>query len=166
MLEFFTSNLIALPDYVVTIIISMVPFIESRAAVPWAILYYNMPPLLVILYSIIGGFIPAVILVNILEPVVKWLMRDSKHARRFFKWLFHRTHHKLVGKYEKYGLLALMIFVAIPLPGSGVWTGALAAFIFEIPKKKALLFIMLGAVIASVILAIISVGLNNILNFR
>ncbi|HLD28123.1 MAG TPA: small multi-drug export protein, partial [Patescibacteria group bacterium] len=109
--------------------------------------------------------IPTLILINILGPVSGFLIKRSKLAERFFHWLFEHTRHKFVGKYEKYGLLALALFVAIPIPGSGSWSGSVASFIFGISKRKAFLFVALGVLIAGSIIALVTTGIIEFLNF-
>lgn len=79
-------------------------------------------------------------------------------TEKFFDWLFARTRHKFTGQYEKWGELALVIFVAIPLPMTGVWTGSVAAFLFGIPKKRALILVSLGAFIAGIIVTVMTLG--------
>ena len=85
-------------------------------------------------------------------------MKHFKFFDRFFAWLFKRTRSRFVTKYEKYGLLALVLFVAAPIPGSGVWAGSLAAYLFNIDKKKSFIFIVIGAIIASSLVALVMVG--------
>ena len=82
---------------------------------------------------------------------------------KFLNWLFERTRKKTKDKIEKYGDLALIIFVAIPLPNTGAWTGTLAAWLFGIPMKRALLNIFYGVLIAGVIVTMITSGLINFL---
>jgi uncharacterized membrane protein len=85
-------------------------------------------------------------------------MQRFKLANIFFSWLFSRTRHKFFGKYEVWGDLALVIFVAIPLPMTGAWTGAVAAFLFGIDKKKSLFLVTLGAMMAGVIVTLATLG--------
>ena len=85
-------------------------------------------------------------------------MSKSKFFNRFFTYLFERTRKKHNGKFEKWGALALITFVAIPLPVTGGWSGALAAFVFGIPFKKALPLIFLGVIIAGAIVTGLSLG--------
>jgi len=83
---------------------------------------------------------------------------DLPWRRDFFDWLFDRTRRKLTGRVEKYGYWALTLFVAVPLPVTGAWTGALAAFVFGLPKKKALLAIFVGVCISATIVTLVTVG--------
>lgn len=153
-----------LPPEMATMIIGALPIAESRVAVPVAIIYFKMHPMLAVMYAAAGDLIPTLFILNLLGPVSGFLIRHSRVAEKFFHWLFEHTRHKFVGKYEKYGLLALLLFVAIPIPGSGSWSGSLASFVFGIPKKKAFVFIAIGVVIAGSIVSLITTGVLGFLN--
>lgn len=129
---------------------SMLPVIELRGALPLAInvLDISWPKAFLIAY--IGNLIPAPIILYLLGPVVKLLSR-IRVFDRFFTWLFDRTRRKSTKVIEKYEEIGLMAFVAIPLPGTGAWTGALIAFLFGLDFKKSLLIIAIGVLIAGVI---------------
>jgi len=152
-----------LPGPFATMLIGTLPLAESRVAVPVAITYYHIHPVLAVIYAAAGDLIPTLILINILGPVSGFLIRRSKLAERFFDWLFAHTKHKFVGKYEKYGLMALVLFVAIPIPGSGSWAGAVASYIFGIPKKRAFAMVTIGVLIAGTIVATITTGILGII---
>ncbi|MEJ2494639.1 MAG: small multi-drug export protein, partial [Ignavibacteriaceae bacterium] len=94
--------------------------------------------------------------------ISQWLMVKSKLMNKFLTWLFERTRKKTKDKIEKYGDLALIIFVAIPLPNTGAWTGALAAWLFGIPFKKAVPNIFYGVLIAGAVVTLITTGLKNL----
>lgn len=153
----------SLPPELAVIIIGTIPLAEARVAVPVAITYFHMHPLLAIIYATIGDLIPTFFIINLLGPVSGFLIARSKFFAKFFQWLFEHTRHKFVGKYEKYGLLALIVFVAIPIPGSGSWAGSVASFVFGIPKKKAYLCIAIGILIAASIIALITTGISSYL---
>ena len=123
-----------------------------------AIGIYHLPPVAAYFLSIIGNAIPVIFVLWLIEPVSGFLMKRIKFCRRFFTWLFERTRANHNHKFEKWGSLALITFVAIPLPMTGGWTGALAAFVFGIPFKKALPLIFLGIMIAGVIVTLMSLG--------
>jgi uncharacterized membrane protein len=131
-------------------ITSMLPIIELRGALPMAINLFKIPWLQAFIISYVGNLVPVPLILWLLKPVVKLLSR-IKLFDRFFTWLFERTRrkgNKVIERYEEIGLLA---FVAIPLPGTGAWTGALIAFLFGLEFKKSLLVISLGVLIAGVI---------------
>ena len=133
-----------------TLLLSMLPIIELRGAIPLAIANFDLALWQIFTVSVIGSFIPAIFIVYWLGPVSKWF-RKWKIFDRFFIWLFDRTRSKFDKKYAAQGKLALMFFVATPLPGTGVWTGSLAAWLFNFDKKQSLIYIALGSILAGVI---------------
>ena len=158
-----------IPPEIATIVIAMLPVSELRGAIPMAIGVYHLPPATAYFLSIIGNIIPVIFILWLIEPVSGFLMKRIKLCRRFFIWLFERTRVNHNHKFEKWGALALITFVAIPLPMTGGWTGALAAFVFGIPFKKALPLIFLGIMIAGVIITLMSLGVVEaftLLSFR
>jgi len=146
------------PPEIATFIISMLPISELRGAIPVAIGIYHLNPIEAYFLAVIGNIIPVVFILKYLEPVSEYLMFKSKFFNKFFTYLFERTRKKHNGKFEKWGALALITFVAIPLPITGGWSGALAAFVFGIPFKRALPLIFLGIMIAGVIVTGLSLG--------
>jgi uncharacterized membrane protein len=139
----------------IVLIISMLPIIELRGAIPVAILIFKMNWLEASVICIIGNMIP----VPFILLLMTWFFRTiSKYSvgKRFTEWLFARTRHKgkIIEKYEAIGLTA---FVGIPLPGTGAWTGAFAANIFGLKFWKSILCIFLGVIGAAVIMTTLSV---------
>jgi len=134
--------------------ISTLPIVELRGSVPVGLVTFNLPWWEVYLLSVVGNMIPIPFLLLLLGPVSKRLMK-FKMGKAFFDWLFTRTRKKSAAL-EKYEALGLTIFVAIPLPVTGAWTGAMAAFLMGIPFWKAMLYILLGVVIAGVIMTTLS----------
>jgi len=134
--------------------ISTLPIVELRGAVPVGIAAFKMPWWQVYLIAVAGNMIPIPFILLLLGPVSEFLMR-FKIGKVFFDWLFARTRKKSAS-IEKYEALGLTIFVAIPLPVTGGWTGAMAAFLMGIPFWKAMLYILLGVMIAGVIMTTLS----------
>ena len=150
-------------DLVKILLTAMTPIGELRASIPLGLTILHQPWFLVFVISVIGNMIPPVFILWLFPKVSSWLMSHSKLMNKFFNWLFERTRKKAHDKIEKYGDLALIIFVAIPLPNTGAWTGTLAAWLFGIPIKRALPNILYGVIIAGVIVTIITTGLINFL---
>ena len=148
------------PPPLATFLIAMLPIGELRGSIPVAILVYNIPWLWAMLISIVGNMLPVYVLLVFFERVSEWLMRRYGWAKRLFGWLFDRTRRKLNGSVVKYGYWALAIFVAIPLPMTGAWTGAVAAFVFGLPKKKSFLAILLGVCMAAAVVTMVTIGGN------
>jgi len=134
---------------VIVFIISMLPIIELRGAIPVAILLFRIPWPQAVLIAIMGNMIPIPVLLLFLEWFFE-LISKVPLGHRFTQWLFTRTRRK--GKaIERYEAIGLVSFVGIPLPGTGAWTGSLAARIFGISFWKSMLYILLGVIIASAI---------------
>ena len=150
-------------DIVKIFLTAMTPIGELRASIPLGLTILHQPWFLVFVISVIGNMIPPVFILWLFPKVSGWLMSHSKLMNRFLNWLFERTRKKAHDKIEKYGDLALIIFVAIPLPNTGAWTGTLAAWLFGIPMKRALPNILYGVIIAGIIVTIITTGLINFL---
>jgi len=136
--------------YLASVLIAMIPLAELRGAIPIAHLVFRIPLWQAFIVAVVGNMIPIPFILLFLGPASDWLMRHSKIMERFFNWLFERTRKKLEAKYEVYAEVALAVFVAIPLPLTGAWSGAVAAFIFDIPFRKALFWIFIGVLGAGV----------------
>ncbi|MFA5124470.1 MAG: small multi-drug export protein [Patescibacteria group bacterium] len=157
--------LAGLPPSWVVLLISMIPIVELRGALPVALTVYKLNPLLAYCLSVVGNLLPVMLILLYIGPVSAWLAKHSRLMEKFFAWLFKRTRHKIGKNYEKYGLLALAIFVAIPLPMTGAWTGALAAWLFGIDNRRAFLAIVAGVMIAGIIVFLATTGILNFLDF-
>ncbi len=136
--------------YVATILVAMIPLAELRGAIPIANQSFHLPLWQAFVFAVIGNMLPIPFILWFLGPASEWLMKRSKLMERFFNWLFARTRRKLEKQYELYAEVALAVFVAIPLPFTGAWSGAVAAFLFDIPYRKALFWIFIGVLGAGV----------------
>ncbi len=134
--------------------ISTLPIVELRGAIPVGIAAFGMPWWKVYLVAVAGNMLPIPFILLLLGPVSNFLMRFSA-GKKFFDWLFARTRKKSAN-IEKYEALGLTLFVAIPLPVTGGWTGAMAAFLMGIPFGKSMLYILMGVMIAGVVMTILS----------
>jgi len=144
----------------IVVLIAMLPVAELRLSIPLAIMKepygFGLDPITAFSLSVIGNMIPVIPLLLFLEPVSNFLRR-WKIWDLFFTWLFERTHRKHNENFEKYGSIGLAIFVGIPLPATGAWTGCAAAFIFGFKFKNAFLAILAGVMIAGIIMTILTV---------
>lgn len=147
-------------DIIKTLLIAMVPIGELRVALPLALTTFKINFFLAFFISVIGNMLPVVAIVFLLEPVSIFLTKHSKFFKWFFEWLFEHTRKKHSKKFETLEEIALVTFVAIPLPMTGAWTGALAAFVFGIPPKKSLPLIFVGVLIAGIIVSILTLGIK------
>lgn len=156
----------SIPPWLAVILIAMLPIAELRLAIPIAILEpplgYGLDPITAFFLAVIGNMLPVIPLLLYLEPVSNFLRR-WKTWDVFFTWLFTRTHHRHSAQFEKYGSVGLAIFVGIPLPATGAWTGCAAAFVFGFKFRNAILAIFAGVVLAGIIVTILTVTGKNIL---
>ena len=141
---------------VVIFIISMVPILELRGGLLVASLL-DVSIVRAIPICIIGNIIPIPFILLFIKQIFKWL-KKIKFFKRFIEKLEARAMSKSdsIKKYEFWGLV---LFVGIPLPGTGAWTGSLIAALLDIDFKKAILAELLGIAIATVIMSIVSYGL-------
>ncbi len=160
MLERFTIMLQGMPQELTTVIIAALPVAELRGAIPLALLSLKIPLGRAFCLSILGNLIPVIPLLLFLRPVSEKL-RHFRLWRRFFEHLFERTRKK-AAIVEKYEALGLILFVAIPLPVTGAWTGCIAASLFKIRFRYAFLAISTGVVIAAIIVTAMTVMSRNI----
>ncbi|MDL2261105.1 small multi-drug export protein [Methanimicrococcus sp. OttesenSCG-928-J09] len=162
--SFFVDLFQWLPPWLVVIVISAIPVIELRGAIPVAIGLYGMDPVLAFVLAVIGNMIPVTIIFYFLDPVSKFLSKHSKLFAKFFDWLFNRVEKQGNERVEKYKDLALMTFVAIPLPLTGAWTGTAAALVLKYPFKNAFLSILAGVIIAGIIVTFLTISGIHILD--
>lgn len=147
-----------LPDWLEVMIISAIPVVELRGAIPWGTLVLHMPYVTCFLLAWLGSIIPAPFILLFLPAILKW-MRGNKIFGPFANWL-HTRGMKKSKSITRYKFWGLMIFVAIPLPGTGVWTGCLAASLIEMDFKQGMLSVVLGSAIAGIIVtALCALGL-------
>ena len=144
---FFLELVKNLPAELATFLLALIPVTELRASIPIAVGWFNLPILQAFFWSVLGSIFITLVLVYLIDIVSKQLI---------FTWLFARTRRKFEGKYLKYGEIALVIFVAIPLPITGVWTGSVAAFLFGIDRMRSVLLISLGTLIAGIIVSVLT----------
>lgn len=139
-------------------LIAASPVVELRGAIPFALLVYELPLWQAFFLSIAGNMVP-VLLLPFLGVLSSELSRRFSIFERYFTWLFSqskRRHSKALGTFYD---LALVIFVAIPLPFTGAWTAMIAAFVFGIPFYRAFPLILFGVIIAGVVVSMITLGI-------
>lgn len=141
------------------LLLSGLPLTELRITIPMAIAM-GMAPWRAFFLAIIGNMIPIIPILILLEPVSN-LVRRITFFDNLFNWLIKRTRTKSQ-QVQKYGALGLILFVGIPLPGTGAWTGAMLAWLFGINFWFAITSIFLGVILAGLILTIGSLGFLQI----
>jgi uncharacterized membrane protein len=157
-----------IPGELVMLIISGVPVTELRASIPIAMTVmreaWPWPWWKVYVLAVVGNMLPVPFILWFLGPVSSWLSR-WKLFDRFFAWLFQRTRSRAGAKVQKYRAMGLALFVAVPLPVTGAWTGSAAAFLFGVPKRMALLSIALGVCMAGGVVTLAVTGVFAALGF-
>ena len=135
---------------------AMLPIVELRGSVPWGVTQ-GLPLPAVLAVSIIGNMIPVPFIILFIRPIFNWMKKKSKWMASVVEKLEERAanKHDLIVKYQ---MLGLFILVAIPLPGTGAWTGALVAALFDLRLKNAVPIIFLGVTAAGIVMSIISYG--------
>jgi uncharacterized membrane protein len=150
MLNIILNWLKDIPKEYVVMIVGALPISELRGALPLG-LYYGMPLSKAFLLAVLGNISFIVPALFLFEPVSVWL-RKFKPWSSFFNWVFERTK-KNSDAIQKYEALGLAIFVAIPLPMTGAWSGVVAASLFKIRFRYAFLAILAGVICAGLIVA-------------
>ena len=153
---------------IITLLISMVPVIELRGAIPIATVGRNggiglgLNFWVALPVAIIGNLIPVPFIIIFIRKIFAWMRKKSKKLDKLVTKLEQRAAKKseVVEKYQFWGLV---ILVAIPLPGTGAWTGALVAAMLNMRLKKAFPAIVLGVVIAAAIVAFVTYGVGAII---
>lgn len=150
--EFLTAH--GIPNWLVVFIISVMPVLECRLGMFSAIVLLDMNPFVGFIISFLGNILP----IPFILLLINWIFEVLKKVpgiKKVIYWLEERTLKKK-DTIDKYGIWGLLVFVAIPLPGTGGWTGALLASLLHLDKKKSFAVISLGVFIAGLIITVLS----------
>lgn len=156
-IEFFS----AFPDSLATFLVAMIPVTELRASIPMAILTLDMHPFAAFVYSVLGNVLAGILVIIFVENILHMLLQRFDKLNDLWQRYINRIHVKNKEKFERWGAVALVAFVAIPLPLTGIVTGAVAASIFQIPFRQAIPLLALGSVIAGVLVTLLTMGAAN-----
>ncbi len=149
-----------LKKYLIVFFVSMVPLIELRGAIPIAA-GMGLPFIQYYIIAILGNMIPLPFIYFFARKILVW-GSDKPVIGKFFTWCLEKGEKggkKLQATAGKGLFVALLLFVGIPLPGTGAWTGTLAASILDMDFKSSVLAVMLGVILAGIIMALASMGL-------
>ena len=149
-----------LEKYLFVFFVSMVPLIELRAAVPFA-LGMGLPVLPSYIVCIVGNMLPVPVIFLFARKVLEW-GADKPVIGKFFTFCLEKGHkggEKLKEKAGRGLFVALLLFVGIPLPGTGAWTGTLAASLLDMDFKSSVIAVLFGVVLAGIIMGLASAGL-------
>ena len=145
-------------NYIITFLLSMIPLVELRGAVPYAI-SSGIPLWQALLIGVVGNMLPVPIIFFFARHILEW-GKEKPIIGNFFTWCLNKGHRggqKLEEAAGDKGIFwALLLFVGIPLPGTGAWTGTLAASILDWGFKRSVLAVMLGVVLAGLIMGSLS----------
>lgn len=145
--------------YLIIFFISMVPLVELRGAIPFS-QGFGLPVIQSYIICIIGNMLPVPIIYLFARKVLEW-GADKPVIGKFFTWCLDKGHKggkKLQEKAGKGLFVALLLFVGIPVPGTGAWTGTLAASILDMDFKSTVAAVMLGVLLAGVIMMVVSMA--------
>jgi uncharacterized membrane protein len=145
--------------YLIVFLISMVPLIELRGAIPYAV-GFSLPLVPSYIVAIIGNMLPVPFIFFFGRKLLEW-GKDKRFIGGFFRWCLEKGEkagRKLESKAGVGLYVALLLFVGIPLPGTGAWSGTLAASILDMDFKKSVICVMLGVLLAGVIMLAASLG--------
>lgn len=146
-------------QYLIIFFISMVPLIELRGAIPYAV-GFGLDMRLSYIICILGNMLPVPIIFLFARKVLEW-GADKPVIGKFFTFCLEKGHKGGVKLQEKAGrglFLALLLFVGIPVPGTGAWTGTLAASLLDMDFKSSVIAVLLGVILAGIIMGLVSAG--------
>ncbi|MBQ5649460.1 MAG: small multi-drug export protein [Clostridia bacterium] len=149
-------------DAIYTFLISMVPIIELRGAIPIGAAM-GLPWYVNYIVSVIGNFLPVPFILIFIRAILNW-MKGVPRLAKIALWLEARAAKKS-DKVSKYATIGLMLFVAIPAPGTGAWTGSLIAALMEMRLKHSLISVFCGVIIAGAVITLIAYGALGFLDF-
>ena len=141
---------------IMTFLISMVPVLELRAAIPLGVIN-GLDIWAALIVAIIGNLVPVPFIIIFIRKIFKWMQSKSERLARLFK-KFEDKANARKDKVLKYEFWGLMVLVAVPLPGTGAWTGALVAAMLDMQLKRAFPAIFVGVIVAGIIVTTATYG--------
>ena len=139
----------------------MVPVVELRGAIPYGFAN-GVNPVLCFILSVIGNLLPVPFVILFIRKIFEWAKKKDNFLKKPVLWLEAKAERKK-GNVLKYEFWGLMVLVAIPLPGTGAWTGALVAAMLDMQLKRALPSIVLGVIAAGIVVTLATVGVIAII---
>lgn len=148
-------------EFCFTILVSMIPVVELRGGIPFGVAA-GLPVWAAYLAAVIGNLIPVPFIIVYIRRIFQWMRRRLPRLNSLVDRMEKKAHLK-GASVTKYKYLGLAIFVAIPLPGTGAWTGALAAAFLDMPLRKAVPSIVAGVLVAGFAISILAFGVSSLL---
>jgi len=154
-----------LPHWFQIFFFSMIPWFESRYVIPYAMLGLGWSWWHAFPFAIVGNVLPVPFILLFFHHVEKFLRR-FRFWVNVMDWLFSKTRKRADRKIRRYEYFGLLLFVAVPLPFTGAWTGALVAYLFDLDFSKSLFTIFVGIVIAAFVMIGLTLTVGNIFGFK
>lgn len=151
--------------YFCTFFWSIIPFLELRASIPLGYGQYGLSIYEAILVSSVAGIFTAALVLKLLPFFIEFFEKNIPFVDKIMKKIFAKTQKEHSHKIAVLGEFFLVLFVAIPLPGSGAWSGVLIAYLFGIPYKKAIGLVGLGVIFSAIIISLLTVLGGQIWHF-
>lgn len=148
-------------EFTLTVLVSMIPVVELRGGIPFGAAA-GLPVWAACIAAVIGNLIPVPFIIVYIRRIFQWMREKMPRLNRMVDALERKAHLK-GQKVSKYKYLGLAIFVAIPLPGTGAWTGSLAATFLDMPLRRAIPSIVAGVVVAGLAISILTFGIANLI---
>ena len=147
-------------EFLLTVLVSMVPVIELRGGIPFGVAA-GLPVWMAFVAAVIGNIIPAPFIIMFIKRIFSWMRRRLPRLNHIVDKLEKKAHLK-GATVTKYKYLGLAIFVAIPLPGTGAWTGSLVAAFLDMRLRKAMPAVILGVVVAGFLISVLTYGVASL----
>jgi len=147
-------------EFTLTMLVSMIPVVELRGGIPFGVAA-GLPVWAAFFAAVIGNLIPVPFIIVYIRRIFQWMRRRIPRLNSLVDKLERKAHLK-GQRVTKYKYLGLTLFVAIPLPGTGAWTGSLAAAFLDMPLRKAVPSVVLGVLIAGMAISILSYGIVSL----
>lgn len=161
----FIEYIATFPPEIAAALLAILPLTELRFALPLAVTTLGLDPLPAYIWTVLGNLVPVVLVWLLLPPVISYARKHNEYLKHLLDEHFAKLEKKHKERFQKYGSLALFLFVAVPLPGSGVWTGSVLAILFRLDRKRALPAIIGGLLVAGIIVLLITQGVLGALTF-
>ena len=147
-------------EFTLTMLFSMIPVVELRGGIPFGVTL-GLPVWVAFIAAVIGNLIPVPFIIVYIRRIFQWMRRRMPRLNSLVDKLERKAHLK-GQRVTKYKYLGLAVFVAIPLPGTGAWTGSLAAAFLDMPLRKAIPSVIAGVLIAGMAISILTYGVASL----
>lgn len=147
-------------EFTLTMLVSMIPVVELRGGIPFGVAS-GLPVWAAFIAAVIGNLIPVPFIIVYIRRIFQWMRQKMPRLNRLVDRLERKAHLK-GQKVTKFKYLGLMLFVAVPLPGTGAWTGSLAAAFLDMPLRKALPSVIVGVLTAGMAISILTYGVTSL----